>query len=403
MPRTHLKVWSYLKQGEPLQRWLETVADRFRAEYPTVELRIEYCDRSILARLDSVLAGTSSDELPDVVSQIRTWMEPFARRGLFADLSDSLDTPAFQLSMPWRDTFHVRLLESLKIRDSEPFIPQNLFIHAFHYNQELLGKLRLPPPATWSQFEHVCNTLRDSGITPIAVDGALELFSVWYFIRFAERLVGPERLSRAASGEAVFAEHPGFLAAAEYVARFSERGWFQSGFQDTEYPHSHTLFCEGRAAMLAIGGWFCAEMLDRIPAAMRIGVFPFPELPQSQSARHEEMWANVYAVLASSQHKVAAVDFLKILTSHQMDAAKAALKSPSPLVDGTPVAELVEVPVILGNATSVGDTYNGLSSVTSGWFDSVFKRLGRDLLCGCLKPEEFIHTLDRQTRSYYRG
>ena len=153
-----LTVWSYLKYGEPLQGWLESVADRFRREYPRVELRVEYCDRSILMRLERALDGSSGEEPPDVVSQIRTWMEPYARRKLFADLHDSLDTQAFGLPVRWRDTFHARLIESLMTDGTEPFIPQNLFIHAFHYNKDVFRRFGLDLPATWNQFADVCDT-----------------------------------------------------------------------------------------------------------------------------------------------------------------------------------------------------------------------------------------------------
>ena len=395
-----LVVWSYLKRGEPLQRWLDQVGKVFLAHHPEAELRIEYCDRKILERLDDALQD--NETLPDIVSQTKTWMEPYADRGIFADISGSLPTPAFESDVPWKETFNSLLAKSLFIEGQSFFIPQNLFVHAFHYNKNMFDTFRIDPPETWNQFESICNILKVQGITPIAIDGSFDLFNIWYFIRFAERLAGPENLFRAGDGEISFKDHPGFLKAAEYVSRFHQNGWFQKDYQNTVYPESHFVFCREQAAMVGIGGWFCAEMLDHFKTGMNVGIYPFPQVEGSVSPRHEEAWSNVFAVLKQSEHRFEAVNFLKVLTSQRMDPSKSALKSPSPLIDGTPVPELENINRILQNATGVGETYNGLSSRCKVWFDSVFKNLGTQLICDEVSPSEFIDQLDRKTKELYR-
>jgi len=396
-----LTIWSYLDKGEPLQEWLDEVKQVYQKHNQSKEIDIHFCGRKVLSKISEILKGSERGKLPDTVSQIKTWMEPFC--DLFLELSDFLKTNSFNSNTIWEDTFFPNLLELLSVKNNKYFIPQNLNMHAFHYNKNIFKQIELKVPTTWNEFVYICSTLKKKGISPIAIDGSFELFCSWYYLRFAERLVGPDVLNEAAKGKLSFFDHKGFLLAAEYVAEFNKNKWFQYNFEKYEYPSCQKLFCEEKTAMIFIGTWFCSEMLAHIPKDMDIGIFALPVLDDSIAPKHEELWANVYAVLNNSENKERAIEFLKILTSREMDFNKSKRKSPTVLKESAFSNEFSNMPGIISNATSISDAYNGLTCSCYKWHDAVFKKLGTRLIHGTVAPKKFIEVLDFETKIFYKN
>ncbi len=396
-----LVVWSYLNEGEPLQEWHAQVEERFREEYPDVELNIMYQGREIMTILRAKLQDPDAPDFPDVVSDMSSFLKPLANEGLFYDLSEDLDTGAFDQDKTWRDTFIQTLMDDLELDGKSYRIPYTLYIHAVHYDKALFNKLGISVPETWDDFVEVCNTLIENDIAPVSLDGALDYYTIWYFIRFAERLAGPDALTEAANGEISFKDNQGFLEAAEYVAKFAENKWFQEGYMGSAWPASQALFAQGKTGMIFVGTWFPAEVLELTPPDMEIGIFSVPEVENSVSPRHEEVWGNALAVMNNSSSKDLAIRYLKILTSMEMDPLKAEKFTSSPLIGGTPVPQLSEMESIVGNATSISSSYNDLLGL-GDYFINVLGYNCSRLISGEYSPEEFIDELDKGTMDYYQ-
>ena len=177
-----------------------------------------------------------------------------------------------------------------------------MYTHGFFYDAAMFRELGLEVPNTWDDLMDVCETLKENGIAPVTLDGTTDLYNEWWFIRFAERLTTMEKIHAAAKGDAAFADEPAFLKAAQYVATFSENGYFQDGAAGSVFPAAQALFTQGKAGLLFCGAWIPTEMASQTPPEMEMKMFALPELPDSVSPWHEEIWSNAAGITVDGKN-----------------------------------------------------------------------------------------------------
>lgn len=395
-----LVIWSYMNEGEPVAIWQQSVVDKYAEMYPDVDVEIVFCGREILTQFQTKLNDKGATDFPDIVSQMSGTMIPLAEEGLFVSLDEAFATPALDQDMNWGDTFIPKLLESMQVDGANYFVPEGMYTHGFFYDEVMFEELGIKVPETWDELMDACEKLKAAGIAPVTLDGTTDVYNEWWFIRFATRLVGPEKIDQAARGEISFKEDPAFLKAAEYVATFSEKGYFQSGYEGSVFPAAQALFTQGKAGMLLCGAWIPTEMASQTPDTMKMRMFTLPELPDSVSPWHEEIWGNVFAVTKDAHNKENAINFLKVFSSMGVQNDKSAIKNPSPLIGGPAVTELSAIEEIVTRATSTSTTYSGLA-LYGDWFKNILGPLSTKLITGVMTPQEFINELDQQTGAYY--
>ena len=400
-PSGKLIVWSYMNEGEPLQAWQQSVTDRYKQLYPDVQVDMVYLGRDILTVLQTKLQDTTAADFPDLISIGDTALAPLAKDGHLYDLTNDLTTPAYDSDKTWGDTFIKNVIDIQKIDGKTYFIPEGVYTHGFFYDKVMFKKLGIEVPKTWDEFINVCETLKKNNITPFSLDGTVDIYNQWWYTRFAERLAGPDELAKAAVGDASFKDNPAFLEAAKYVADFSKKGYFQKGFEGSAFPAAQALFTQGVTGMLFCGGWIPTEMSAQTPPTMEMSMFALPELPNSKSVRAEELWGNAFGIMNTSKNKVAGIAWLKLFSSYEMAPAKSAIKNPSPLVGAPPVKELDQMENILANATTVSPAYDGLAAM-GDWTNKIFGPLSTKLITGQITPEEYISSLDKETKAYYK-
>lgn len=396
-----LVIWSYMNEGEPVAIWQQSVVDAYTEAYPDVDVEIVFCGREILSQFQSKLNDKEADDFPDLISQKDGTLAPLALDGLLLPLDEYLESEqAYDQDMTWGETFMPQLMEVMAIDGKNYFIPEGLYVHGFFYDANQFNELGIKVPETWDEFITACETLKANGIAPIALDGTLDDYNDWWFCRFAERLVGTEELVKAAAGEITFASNPGFLKAAEYIQSLVDADYFQEGAAGSVFPSAQALFVQGEAGMLFCGAWIPTEMASQTPETMDMKMFALPVLPDSVSERHEEMWANCFALTADGKNKQNAINFLKVFSSMGVQQAKSDLKNPSPLIGAPAVEELDNVEQIVSNATSVSTIYGGTATY-SEWYTSVFGPTCTKLITGVLDAEGFIAELDTLTADFY--
>ena len=400
-PSGKLIVWSYMNEGEPLQAWQQSVSDRYKELYPEVEVEMVYLGRDILTVLQTKLQDNTAADFPDLVSIGDTALAPLAREGHLYDLTNELATPSYDSDKTWGDTFIKNVIDIQKIDGKTYFIPEGVYTHGFFYDKVMFKKLGIEVPKTWDEFINVCETLKKNNVTPLSLDGTVDIYNLWWYTRFAERLAGPDELAKAAVGDASFIDNPAFLEAAKYIADLSKKEYFQKGFEGSAFPASQALFTQGVTGMLFCGGWIPTEMSAQTPPTMEMSMFSLPELPNSKSARAEELWGNAFGIMNTSSNKVAAIAWLKLFSSYEMAPSKSAIKNPSPLLGAEPVKELDQMENILASATSVTLAYNGLAA-KGDWTNKIYGPLSTKLIAGQITPEEFVSSLDKETKAYYK-
>lgn len=395
-----LVFWTQLNEGEPLAILEQESIDAYAELHPEVDCEIVYCGRDIITQFQAMQGSKDSDDYPDIIIQKDGTLAPLVGEGLLYCLDEEFQTPAFDQDMTWYDTFMPNLMDCVKQDGKNYFVPMQMYTHGFFYDANQFEQLGIKVPETWDEFITACETLKANGIAPIALDGTVDDYNDWWYIRFAERLAGVDALDKAAAGEVKFADNEAFLKAAQYIQQVVDNGYFQDGAAGSVFPSAQALFVQGAAGMLFCGAWIPTEMSSQTPDTMSMKMFPMPVLPDSVSERHEEIWSNCFAVTADSDSKEIAVDFLKYLSGMDKQEARSAIKNPSPLVGGPKVAELDSMEAQIANATSVSTIYGG-TAMFPEWYANVFGPTCTKLITGVLDAEGFIAELDNLTQAFY--
>ncbi len=395
-----LVFWTQLNEGEPLAILEQQAIDEFADMHPEVDCEIVFCGRDIITQFQTVLGDKGSDDFPDIIIQKDGTLAPLVKEGLLYCIDEELQGKAYDQDMAWFDTFMPNLMECISQDGHNYFIPMQMYTHGFFYDANQFAKLGITVPETWDEFIKVCDTFKENGIAPMALDGTVDDYNDWWYIRFCERLVGTEKLDKAAAGEIKFADDPGFLKAAQYIQQVVDNGYFQDGAAGSVFPSAQALWVQGSAGMLFCGAWIPTEMSSQTPDTMDMKMFPMPVLPDSVSERHEEIWSNCFAITADSDSKEIAVEFLKYLSSMGLQEARTAIKNPSPLVGSPKVPELDTMEDQIAKATSVSTIYGG-TALFPEWYASIFGPTCTKLITGALDAEAFIAELDTLTQAFY--
>lgn len=396
-----LVIWSLSNEGEPIDMWHRDVVAQYEKLYPDVEVEYVSCGREVLTTFQSKLNDKDAEDFPDIIYQKDGTVAPLVKEGLIYCLDEAMETKAFDQDMAWKDTFVTNFYEGLKIDGKSYFVPYCMYVHGFFYDANMFKELGISVPTTWDEFLAVCETLKANGIAPLALDGLVDDYNDWWFIRFAERLAGVEALDKAAAGEITFASNPAFLESAKYIEDIVAKGYFQEGAAGSVFPAAQALWVQGQAGMLFCGAWIPAEMAAQRPADMDMKMFAMPVLPNSVSEKHEEIWGNCGAITADAHNKANAIDYLKLESSMGTQQSKADQGNTSPLIGGPAVPEVDTMETMIAEATTVSTIYGG-TALYSEWYTNVFGPTCTKLITGVLSAEEFIAELDAATAKFYQ-
>ena len=130
-------------------------------------------------------------------------------------------------------------------------------------------------------------------------------------------------------------------------------------------------------------------------------MFALPELPDSVSPWHEEIWSNAAGITVDGKNKENAINFLKDIFFYGRAGRAYGIKNPSPLVGGPVTQELDQIENIVNNATSISGNYGDLQQY-GDWFVNVLGPLSTQLINGAITPEAFITQLDTDTAAFYQ-
>jgi multiple sugar transport system substrate-binding protein len=178
------------------------------------------------------------------------------------------------------------------------------------YNKKVFDKYGLQAPKTWSDLQHVMQTLKSNGVTPYGatVDGRWPAF-----IYFETLLVNsdPALYKNLMAGKAKYTD-PGVVEAMNLWGQLIKAGYFTDPSSVTFGTGSNSFvnsFVQGKAAMVEIGSWYEPTLTAaNLTAGQDFGAFLFPNIKEGiQNA----------VIIESGPHVAAAHG------SHKDDAGKA--------------------------------------------------------------------------------
>jgi raffinose/stachyose/melibiose transport system substrate-binding protein len=267
--------WWHIQNNDPgLSLW-EDVADEFMADHPNVKIEITVYENE--AFKTAIAPRLQAGDPPDL---FQSWggggLIEQVDAGLVQDITDDVE--------PWIGDLNTAAAAMYQVEDRQYGIPFDLGLVGFWYNTALFEEAGIDePPSTWDELLEDVQTLKDAGITPIALGEGDKWPGMFWWAYLALRIGGPDALLQAGE-DGSFDTEP-FIEAGRELQRLIELDPFQEGFQSAVWDgaggQAATIATRG-AAFHLMGQWAPGTQNANSPDGEGLGDdlgwFPFPEV-----------------------------------------------------------------------------------------------------------------------------
>ena len=324
--------WWHISNQDPMRSFWAQKAKEYEKTHPNVKINVTPIENEAFkAKLTTV---TQTGEPPDI---FQTWgggvLKQQADAGLVKDLTNDISS--------WADTFTPAALAAYQIDGKTYGIPYDIGMVGFWYNKALFKKAGISgPPDTWATFIDDVKKLKAAGVTPIALAGKDKWPGHYYWAYLAMREGGLDALKQAG------ADHnfntPPFVKAGQDLKQLVDLQPFQKGFLGATYdaPDGQAATMgNSAAAMELMGQW--APSTEEASSGKGIGddlgFFPFPAVDGGQGSA-ADAFGGGGGFAVGKNAPPATMDFLKYISSVDVQKAAVATGSIQPVVKGAETA-----------------------------------------------------------------
>ena len=303
--------WWHIQNTEPSQSNWQAVADQFEADHPGVQIEITVMENEAFKA--AIQTNMQAGEVPDL---FQSWggggLIQQVDAGLVTDISGDVADVAGDLTGTG----------SFEIDGALYGLPWKVGMVGFWYNADLFAQAGLEGPAdTWDGLLEQIQTLKDAGITPIAVGAGDKWPAHFWYSYLMVRLCGSAGMLEIAADNNF--NRDCVVQAGEMIGDLVALEPFQEGFLgagwDAPDGESGTMANQG-AAMDLMGQWapgaFAAQ-LDLDSAAdipWTVGWAPFPAVDGGAGVASEG-FGGVDGFVVGKDAPPETVEFLKYITS----------------------------------------------------------------------------------------
>jgi raffinose/stachyose/melibiose transport system substrate-binding protein len=307
--------WYHIQNSEPGLGLWKALAEEYEAEHQNVTIDIQVNENE--AFKTKLTALLQQGDVPDL---FQTWggggLRQQVEAGMVKDISADIEA--------WKSEINEGALSMYEVDGKNYGIPFDLGLVGFWYNTQSFTDAGITDlPATWDDFLATVQTLKDEGITPIALAGKDTWTGAFYWAYLAVRNCGQAGMDAAVtSGDW---SDPCFVTAGDQFKQLIDLEPFQEGFLAAPWDGAGS----GAAAMATYNG--AIQLMGQwLPGTVNansggsramgegLGWFPFPAVEGGAGDPFDGLGGgNGFAVGKDAPAET--VDFLHWLVS--LDAA----------------------------------------------------------------------------------
>lgn len=223
-----LTIWLLANKQEAIE---QAISD-FNAEHENITITPSYYDVNGIK--DACKVAAQSDALPSMwFNWSGTLGEYYVENGVTYDLTQ------YATDNNWSDYFTSSGLEMCTMDDKLSGYPINVATMGIFYNKSIFEQYDIQIPTTFEEFENVCATLKENGVTPFCIGGLGGYQPMRLVEQFIEYYAGEEEHNKLNSLEDSW-ENDAVVKALDKFKEFNDNGYFADGFI-TQDPND-TLF-----------------------------------------------------------------------------------------------------------------------------------------------------------------
>jgi raffinose/stachyose/melibiose transport system substrate-binding protein len=298
---------------DPTLGVLEAIVDDFNANN-TVNAKLAlqaYENEQYKTKLTTLMAANS---VPDIFF---TWeldyLRPFVEAGKVYEIGKLLDA-----DQAWKDSFQSGVFDPVTYDGKIYAVPHAKSICVMFYNKKIFKDNNLTVPTTYEELLNTCQTLKDKGITPIAMSAPDAWIPAQLVQQVADGIGGMEIYNGLFDGSVKWND-PAYIEAGKEVQDMVNKGFFPDGFLGMKSANATQLFKDGKTAMYFMGCWDIATVTDKATSSIvdNVGAFALPaKNPQYNNILVGSIDQSL-AISANSKNPEAAAAFIKLFGSQK--------------------------------------------------------------------------------------
>ena len=342
-----LTVWhAYVGQDDKV-KFMQGALDDFQKAHPEIKLNVVGLEQN--AYKTKLQTAIASGDVPDVFYTLPGgYLSNFVKSGQVYDLSSDLAKDG------WGNSFVQTALTQVQTAGKTYAVPVDTDAAVMWYNKALFDQNGWQIPQTWDQLLALCEQIKNSGITPIAL-GNKDSWPATFWFQYGElRRQGPDVVGKFNAKDPSATFGASAQASLSDMKSLVDKGYFSTGLNGMSDQDANLLFLNSQAAMVLNGTWQIGSSADA-PSGFELGYFPFPSVNGGNPSYSSDTVAGVaaaFAISEKSQDKADAVTFLKFLTSEKVMNSYVDIRKTMVNVKGA-TTEQAAGPVLYGIATNI--------------------------------------------------
>lgn len=306
--------WWHIQNSDPGMSDWQAIADAYMADHPNVKINITVMENEAFKA--ALQTNIQSGEIPDLY---QSWgggaLRDQVAAGVVQDVTDAVAPYVGDLGEAATGLYQV---------DGKQYgLPFDAGMVGIWYNKDLFTQAGIDAvPTTWEELLADVQTLKDAGITPIAVGAGDKWPAHFWYSYLMVRECGAEVMTEiAADGDFT---RDCVIEAGNKVAELVALEPFQEGFLgagwDAPDGESGTIASQG-AAMDLMGQWAPGAFRSQAgitdsstPLPFELGWFPFPAVPGG-AGDPADAFGGGNGFVVGKDAPPEAVDFLGYLTN----------------------------------------------------------------------------------------
>jgi len=300
--KVSITVWSLDNGWE----WLDKAVDDFKKENANIDVQISKYGTDPIK--ENLKLAANSKTLPDMWF---TWGGSlgsfYPENGLTQDLTQ------IAKDHKYAELYNKAALDMSTYDGKLSGIPLHLNVLGMWYPNSVYEKANLKPPTTFADFEAQLQTLKDSGVTPLAFGSK----GGWHTMRLTEALLehygGPDLHDKLTSLNASWND-PAVVKTFEKLKAYTDKGYFPKGYVSLDPQEAEALIYQQKAGLINEGTWFDRNLNTNATDAKNYSVFKFPT---EQKPARPSVFAEMFQINgnADKAKQEAAVKLAEYVTS----------------------------------------------------------------------------------------
>lgn len=260
---------------------VDPIIEAFEAENPDIKVTASYYDTDGIK--DACKVAASSNTLPDM------WFNwGGALGGFYAENGLTYDLTEYAKANNWDQKFNAGAMALCTLDGKLSGYPTSYNVLGVYYNKDIFAQYNLEVPTTFDEFEAVCATLKENGITPVSTGGLYGWHTMRILELFIEHYAGAELHDEINTFQKSYDCEPVVQALTKYK-EFCDKGYFPAGFITQDPNNTQLEMFTGKSAMDFQGQWYDGVIVQNEQDMDKFATFAFPSGGTNRMSAFAEM------------------------------------------------------------------------------------------------------------------